>query len=655
MSFLPSSSIRGDRSSSTALDIQYNNYGFDPGTNDPESSTMQSFLQRRALRRKLEQQFVTKHEKPENVWTHEGQYGYREGEIYTHPRERSDDLAAERRREHGHRTFISGPSLQPRHTAASHLGREGDIEGAEYDPELSTDPHTINSAETLGNTPDIMVTGVERPRPGVSTDLESDIESAKRNKLIVVTFEGEDDEMDPHNWTLRRRMLVTLLTALMGCVIFWSSTIDATALPETRKLYHTSFEVQALPTAMFLIGCGVGALITAPISEVIGRNLVYIPTMIGFMLFNMGAGLSQTIVQRVVCRGLAGFFGSAPAVLSAATLVDVWSRIERVYAFPIYSIIIFIGPLVGPTPGSFAVNAESVSWRWVNWMTIIFAGLVLIPVVLFLPESYSPILLYWKAQELRRLTGDDRYRSPLEFRKATFAQRLRTSLYRPLLLFATEPIILIHSVYLTVLFMILFTFLAGYISIYHIASHFSPTSTALAFLGILVGVLLSLLTLPISMWLLRREIYRSRSRGQHRPDPEISLYMAMFGAPAIPISLFWMGWTAKLEISHWSPLVASVFYGFGTLCVFVSGYQYVSDAFESHATSALSSLQMTRLVGAGVMVIIGDIMYTNLGVGWTLTVWGCLSALFMPVPYLLYWRGYNLRQRSWYARRHEHD
>ncbi|KZN92440.1 putative transporter [Penicillium chrysogenum] len=607
---------------------------------------MQSFLQHRVLRRKLEQQFVTKHEKPENVWTHEGQYGYREGEIYTHPRERSDDLAAERRREHGRRTFISGPSLQPRHSAASHLGREGDIEGAEYDPDLSTDPHTINSAETLGNTPDIMVTGVERPRPGFSTDSESDIESVKRNKLVVVTFEGEDDEMDPHNWTLRRRMLVTLLTALMGCVIFWSSTIDTTALPKTRKVYHTSFEVQTLPT---------GALITAPISEVIGRNPVYIPTMIGFMLFNTGAGLAQTIVQRVVCRGLAGFFGSAPAVLSAATLVDVWSRIERVYAFPIYSIIIFIGPIVGPTPGSFAVDAESVSWRWVDWMTIIFAGLVLIPVVLFLPESYSPILLYWKAQELRRLTGDDRYRSPLEFRKATFAHRLRASLYRPLLLFATEPIILIHSVYLTVLFMILYTFLAGYVSIYHMASHFSPTSTALAFLGILVGVLLSLLILPISMWLLRREIYRSRRRGEHRPDPEISLYMAMFGAPAVPISLFWMGWTAELEFSYWSPLVASVFYGFGTVCIFVSGYQYVSDAFESHATSALSSLQMTRLVGAGAMVIVAEIMYTNLGVGWTLTLWGCLSALFTPVPYLLYWRGYNLRQRSWYARRHEHD
>lgn len=406
--------------------------------------------------------------------------------------------------------------------------------------------------------------------------------------------------------------------------------------------------------AMFLIGTGLGALATGPVSEVFGRNPVYIPTMIGFMLFNMGAGLAKTVVQRIVCRGLAGFFGSAPALLSAASLVDIWSRIERVYAFPIYSIIVFTGPLVGPVPGSFAVSAKSVSWRWVDWMTIILAGLILIPVVFFLPETYSPILLYWKAQELRRMTGDDRYRSPLEFRKATFIQRMRASLYRPLQLFATESIIGIHAVYLSLLFMILYTFIAGYVSIYEKANNFSPTSTALAFLGIEVGVVLSALTLPISMWLLRREIYQSRERGHQRPDPEISLYTGMFGAPWIPISLLWMGWTARLEISFWSPLIASVFFGFGTLCVFVSGYQYVADAFESHAASALATLQMFRLVAAGIMAIIAEIMYTKLGVGWTLTLLGGISLLFLPAPYLLYWKGYKIRARSRYARRNEH-
>lgn len=404
---------------------------------------------------------------------------------------------------------------------------------------------------------------------------------------------------------------------------------------------------------MFLIGNGIGALITAPISEMFGRSFVYIPTMIGFMLFNMGAGLSQSLPQRVVCRGLAGFFGSAPAVLAAATLVDVWSRTERVYAFPLSSIIAFTGPLVGPTAGSFLVASHPLSWRWVDWITIIFAGLVLIPVVLFLPETYSPILLYWKAKELRRMTGDDRYRSPMEFKRVSFGRRLRGALYRPLVLFGTEPIIMISAIHLCLLFIVLYTFISGYVSIYEHANNFSPTSAALAFLGIEVGVILSALLTPLTMWLLRRNIYRSRARGFKRPPPEISLYMAMFGGPFVPIGLFWMGWTAKLEISFWSPLIASAFFGFSTLCVFVSGYQYVADSFEKHSASALSSLQMLRLVAAGVMAIISQIMYNKLGTAYTLTVLGGISIIFVPVPYLLYWKGDKVRSWSRYARRAE--
>jgi MFS family permease len=104
---------------------------------------------------------------------------------------------------------------------------------------------------------------------------------------------------------------------------------------------------------MFLIMNGLGALVAAPISEVFGRNPIYIPTMILFMLFDMGAGLAQTVIQQIVCRALAGLFGSAPAVLAAASLVDIWSRIERVYMFPLFSIMAFTGPLVGPTPGDY--------------------------------------------------------------------------------------------------------------------------------------------------------------------------------------------------------------------------------------------------------------------------------------------------------------
>ncbi|KAJ6079779.1 hypothetical protein N7467_009532 [Penicillium canescens] len=155
------------------------------------------------------------------------------------------------------------------------------------------------------------------------------------------------------------------------------------------------------------------------------------------------------------------------------------------------------------------------------------------------------------------------------------------------------------------------------------------------------------------MYFLRREIIRSRTRGQHRPDPEVSLYMGMFGAPAIPISMFWMGWTARESISYWSPLTSSVMFGFGVLCIFVSSYQYVADSFELHAASALSSLQVLRLVASGVMAIVSEIMYRDLGVAWTLTVLGGISFVFLPVPFVLYWKGPQVRARSRYARRNE--
>lgn len=42
-------------------------------------------------------------------------------------------------------------------------------------------------------------------------------------------------------------------------------------------------------------------------------------------------------------------------------------------------------------------------------------------------------------------------------------KRLRTALYRPFLLTATEPIIGLFALYLTVIYIILFTFLDGYV------------------------------------------------------------------------------------------------------------------------------------------------------------------------------------------------
>lgn len=125
---------------------------------------------------------------------------------------------------------------------------------------------------------------------------------------------------------------------------------------------HTKLTTLIFVTiAVFLIGLGMGSMLTAPLSELFGRIPLYISCLICFMLFDMGAGMAQNIGQRSVCRGLAGLFGSALLVCAAASLVDLWSIIERVYAFPYFTILSFLGPLFRPVPGNFINQASSVS------------------------------------------------------------------------------------------------------------------------------------------------------------------------------------------------------------------------------------------------------------------------------------------------------
>lgn len=97
-----------------------------------------------------------------------------------------------------------------------------------------------------------------------------------------------------------------------------------------------------------------------------------------------------------------------------------------------------------------------------NGSILIGSGAVLATVVSFQPETYSPVLLKWKAKHLCQLTKDNRYVSSVEIRGESFSQRLVQALCCPFLLTAREPIIMLFGLYLTVVFIISFTFLNGF-------------------------------------------------------------------------------------------------------------------------------------------------------------------------------------------------
>lgn len=313
-------------------------------------------------------------------------------------------------------------------------------------------------------------------------------------------------------------------------------------------------------------------------------------------------------------------------------------------------------------------QSSAVGWRWTEWVTLIGSGVVLALVVFTQPETHAPTLLRWRAHHLRSLTRDKRFVSQSEIGQEPFLARLGQALWRPVVLTIHEPVIVLITLYMTVVYIVLFTFLIGYDFIFGETYGVSQGVTGTCFAGIIVGVVASLGIIPLMCRWGTRDLQAIKERGGDRLPPEFRLWFCMLGgALAIPVSLFWMGWTARSNISIWSPLAASVLFGYGILCVFVTCYQYIIDMYEVYAASALTSMTLIRYIAAGGMTIAGKWVsllslevgvltnesglpiYENLGVAYTLTIMGSVSAALVPVPYLFYIYGPTIRSKSKYA------
>ncbi|EME45946.1 hypothetical protein DOTSEDRAFT_78389 [Dothistroma septosporum NZE10] len=468
--------------------------------------------------------------------------------------------------------------------------------------------------------------------------------------VFVVGYEGENDPQDPHNWPLLKRIRCTFLVASIGCVVGLASSIDSSALPQAAEDFGVAEVVESMATGLFLVGFGLGALFAGPISETVGRNPVYIATLALYMIFIMASALAPNIGAQLAFRFLAGLFGSTPLTCAGGSISDLWNPLERVFAFPVFANAAFTGPLLGPIIGGYIAQSSLLSWRWTEWITLIISGLVLGAVVLFQPETYPQTLLKWKAQHLRTITGDDRYRAAIEIRQETLYVRLKRALYRPILLTLREPIIILLALYLTVIYIVLFTFLDGYTYIFQETYGISQGLTGICFANIIVGLFGASALVPIIYKWARRDIKKIQEEGGDRLPPEFRLWFAMLGGSfAIPVSLFWMAWTAYPHISIWSPLAAGVLFGYGILCIFITCYQYIIDSYESFAASALASITLIRYVAAGGMTIVGVPFYENLGVHYTLTIMACISVPLVPVPYIFYKYGPWIRSKSKYA------
>ncbi|RDH32166.1 MFS general substrate transporter [Aspergillus welwitschiae] len=467
------------------------------------------------------------------------------------------------------------------------------------------------------------------PIPGISL-IDNPNSREELSHILFVDWESSKDPLSPRQLSLATRVAATLIVTSLAFVVSASSSIESAVVPQSTADYGVSEVVAALFVGIFLLGFATGSLISGPLSEILGRNAVYLVSTSLFMIFVMGSWLSPNTGAKLAFRFLAGVCGCPPLTCAGGTVADIWDSKEKTLAFPVYAILSYGGAILAPVIASY-MGSGSISYRWTDWIVLIMAGLVLSLIVLVQPETYGPLLLRWKSKHLRQLTGDPRYLSKLDLDQTPLLSRIRRACVRQFTLPIREPIVLVLSLYLTVLYIVLFAFFVGYADIFTDVHGMSQGLTNVVWVAIhrkrgLKG---------------DREVSEmgNETNVSEKPStiqPEDRLWYAMMGAPAMTLSLFWMGWTDYPSISVWSPIVGSAFFGFGSICIFISSYMYIIDTYEVYAASALGFMTSSRYCVAGGMTVVGVPFYHNMGVHWTLTILGIISAILTPVPYILW-------------------
>lgn len=138
------------------------------------------------------------------------------------------------------------------------------------------------------------------------------------------------------------------------------------------------------------------------------------------------------------------------------TLADMWRNEERGVPMAAFSAAPFLGPAIGPLVGGFI--ADNKGWRWLYWIQLILAGFVYVLMVFTVPETYAPTILLKRARRLRKETGDETYVTEQELDKRPLSEELAVFILRPFQLLFQELIVFLITLYMSVLYGLLYMF-----------------------------------------------------------------------------------------------------------------------------------------------------------------------------------------------------
>ncbi|KAL4808003.1 major facilitator superfamily domain-containing protein [Aspergillus unguis] len=484
-----------------------------------------------------------------------------------------------------------------------------------------------------------------------SEDLTGEINNSA--DIEIHSWNGKDDPDNPFNWNSKYKWVLTVTV----CFISILTGLPAGTYGSGNDWMEQQFHVQNSPfpnlywaTTSWNMGAAFWPLIFVPLTESSGRMPGYFVAYIILIISLFPSAFAPNFATLVVTRFFGGGASSVSINIVGGSISDVWYG-EKARSLPmsLFGFTSVVGIALGPFIGSSIVQIhKSEPWRWIFYVQIIYnAGLV--PIFwLILRETRADVILKKRARKLRKETGRPIY-ARAELDSPSTLRLLQLSFKRPTKMLLTEPVVTFFTLWISFAWGILYLFFSSVVQTFGDNYGWGTMATGLVQLAISVGAVIGTAFNPIQDRLYLNSAARNKEK-PGKPIPEARLYTSIPGSLLFAGGLFMYGWSSMPDV-HWIvPAIGVTITGLGIYSIYMAVINYLTDAYERYAASALSAASLGRNSFGAFLPLASPQLFSNLGFGWAGTLLGFIGIALSVVPVVLVLKGPAIRSKSPFMR-----
>ncbi|KFZ17727.1 hypothetical protein V501_01595 [Pseudogymnoascus sp. VKM F-4519 (FW-2642)] len=468
------------------------------------------------------------------------------------------------------------------------------------------------------------------------------------------------DNLDPLNWSFVQKHTILAIVMSIYFMFTYITTTTVPSFPALEEKYSASLEQINWTVAIPALGLSVGPLLWASIAGIIGRRPILIFGTVMALAATIGAALAPNYSSYMAARFFQGLGVSPASNVGLAVINDIFFEHERGQKVGLWVLAIDLGLYFGPLIGGVINLAGHI---WIQWLSAILFGAILIAELLFLPETLYP----------RHLMLSKVYRGDVS-QQGVEEISVRDSTGEPENILKTKRLPFINVTPLpgvqhpkpydtmtqfikTFKFIVvpisIMTYCFGWywwvlsvVTLVPIAyEQYPPQIQGLLYLGLIVGTLVSevLYSGRLSDWI----VIKLAKRNNHQKTPEMRIWLTY---PAVILTAVGLVvWGVSIDRGyHW--MVGQV-----ALAIFGAGVQMGNTAICSYVVDAYPLQSMAMMTFYAVMLNLSAFLdpffivswVENIGFTWTFIGHAIITVVVcIPVMAVLHRFGRTLCEKS---------